>query len=476
MILQPSAYSRTQRLGELYEQYLYKHIDDGEQSGPRWLNEAFIVPKKRGDGWEDSFSPKLDNWARANKVPTLVLNATSLNTGRNWQFTASWMGEPYSYGTGVDATERLEPAYYTEAPPSLRQVRLGHAVAASSCVPVLFTPIVINGLYPDRTVRLVDGGVHDNQGTGALLDHDCDLLIVSDASGQMSSERNPPHSELGVMNRSNAVLQARVRVVEHQELQARERAGFMRQVAYLHLRKQIESQPVSPVDAEKGDVRTDKRGALPPGCTEYGIDTRLQAALAELRTDLDSFTDLEAFALMYSGYAMATRYVQPPMVHSKPFSFQWRFLAVRELMQGQGNGRFSSATVLRQLQVGSRIAFKLWRMNAALDAVRYAVAAAVAIALVAGLYKLKSHAAVSLNVSGIATIAFVCVAVGAVATGWPLLQRFSGTTRRAMQPSSFVSQVLVGFLLLLTSWLFKLHVITFDRLFLRLGRIATRDK
>ena len=31
--------------------------------------------------------------ARA-KVPMLVLNATTLNTGHNWQFTASWMGEP----------------------------------------------------------------------------------------------------------------------------------------------------------------------------------------------------------------------------------------------------------------------------------------------------------------------------------------------------------------------------------------------
>ena len=39
------------------------------------------------------FRPKLANWRRAAKVPMLILNASTLNTGHTWQFTAAFMGE-----------------------------------------------------------------------------------------------------------------------------------------------------------------------------------------------------------------------------------------------------------------------------------------------------------------------------------------------------------------------------------------------
>ena len=40
------------------------------------------------------FRPSTTTGGAAAKVPILVLNATTLNTGNNWQFTACWMGEP----------------------------------------------------------------------------------------------------------------------------------------------------------------------------------------------------------------------------------------------------------------------------------------------------------------------------------------------------------------------------------------------
>jgi len=40
-------------------------------------------------GQTEDFKPKCDNWPRDAKVPDLILNATALNTGHNWQFTAS---------------------------------------------------------------------------------------------------------------------------------------------------------------------------------------------------------------------------------------------------------------------------------------------------------------------------------------------------------------------------------------------------
>jgi hypothetical protein len=46
------------------------------------------LPALTGTG---AFNPAQHNWLRHDKVPVLVLNATTLNTGHGWQFTPTWM-------------------------------------------------------------------------------------------------------------------------------------------------------------------------------------------------------------------------------------------------------------------------------------------------------------------------------------------------------------------------------------------------
>jgi predicted acylesterase/phospholipase RssA len=474
MFFQPSTYSRSQRLGQLYEKHLYALVKDGEERFPRWLNDAFIVPKRDADSWEDSFSPKLDNWRRTAKVPMLALNATTLNTGRNWQFTASWMGEPLSYGSEVDSTERLESVYYSEAPEKLRQYRLGDAVAASSCVPALFTPIVIGGLYPDRTVRLVDGGVHDNQGMRALIDQDCDAIIVSDASGQMASQRNPPHGEFGVILRTNSVLQARVRVAQHQELQVRERASFLRKCAFLHLRERVQSATVRANEAQVASTPEAVADATPEETTEYGINRNMQIALAGLRTDLDSFTDREALALMYSGYAMACEYLgEFASSAMSPPCANWRFLEVREAMNGGDQPGLSSAGLLRHLKVGSRLAFKVWFLHPALMALGIAVVGAAALASLYGLVRVAgAHWYLPVNMSGIARGALVLLAGVIAAAFYPAARRAIKLTDQAMHPSTVVTRWAISIVMAFVGCLLcRVHLWLFDRIFLILGRV-----
>jgi len=176
-------YSRTMRGGELYEEDLFSKVDDGEGDCPRWLNDLFINPKDQINS-DTGFNPKYDNWVRSHKVPILILNATTLNTGHNWQFTASWMGEPPTYiNRDIDDIDRLRRMYYWQAPKGYNKYRLGYAVAASSAVPAIFEPIPLEELYPDKKVLLVDGGVYDNQGVASLLEQDCSVMLVSDASG-----------------------------------------------------------------------------------------------------------------------------------------------------------------------------------------------------------------------------------------------------------------------------------------------------
>ena len=106
-------------------------------------------------------------------MPILVLNATTLNTGHNWQFTASWMGEPPTRSTSEVDASRGCGGSTTRRRRRRPEAALGHAVAASACVPGLFPPIALNELYDGDDVELVDGGVHDNQGIAGLLEQDC---------------------------------------------------------------------------------------------------------------------------------------------------------------------------------------------------------------------------------------------------------------------------------------------------------------
>src|SRR5262249_3312324 len=145
-------------------------------------------------------------------------------------------------------------------------IRLGHAVAASACVPALFDPIELHGLYPKRTVRLVDGGVHDNQGMVGLMEQECAAVVVSDASGQMNSQRVPSAEGLLVPLRSNSILMGRVREQEFRELEALRNVSALSGLLFLHLKKDLDTNYVDwvdcPVPHGAFDEVLKKRGTL----------------------------------------------------------------------------------------------------------------------------------------------------------------------------------------------------------------------
>jgi predicted acylesterase/phospholipase RssA len=159
-------------------------------------------------------------------------------------------------------------------------------VAASSCVPGLFEPLVMKGLYPGKAVRLVDGGVFDNQGVASLLEQDCSVMLVSDASGQMTAVDEPSAGMIGVPLRSFNVSMARVRQAEYHELDARRRSSALRGLMFLHLKKDLDVDPVDwvdcqdPSDASEESRPRDRRGVL----TRFGIRKDVQALLAAIRS------------------------------------------------------------------------------------------------------------------------------------------------------------------------------------------------
>ena len=288
-------YNRTVRVGQLLDRTFYRPLLDGQ---PPTLGRLAISPLEG----PKSFDPRHHNWRRSAKVPLLILNATSLNTGHNWQFTASWMGEPCSFiDPRTDANYRLGRVTLRRGSGRWEDVSLGQAVAASASVPGLLEPVHVDGLYPGKHVRLVDGGVCDNLGIYGLLEEDCTVLLVSDASGQMNSDDHPPVWPWATLRRSNSILMSRVRSTSLSQLDDLRSAGRLRGLMHVHLKQDLHGELVTP----EGTVAPGQ-GAEDCGRTSYGIPRIVQRQLAGIRTDLDVFSPAEAYTLMLSGYRMVT--------------------------------------------------------------------------------------------------------------------------------------------------------------------------
>jgi predicted acylesterase/phospholipase RssA len=451
-------YTRTERLGEMYEEYIFRSAFPAG-SAPRelWLDGEQLAVQPPGE--PDDFSPKLDNWRRSSKVPNLILNATTLNTGHNWQFGITWMGEPpYTVSSEVDATERLRRMYYWEAPERYRKVRLGHAVAASSCVPSLFEPLALPGLYPDRTVQLVDGGVHDNQGTASLLEQECTVLLVSDASGQMLAEHRPSPELLGVPLRANSILQARLREAELVDLQARRRASVLRGLLFLHLKMDLESPSV---DWVRPDAAAQEPKVVPaqPVKTAYGIDREAQESLATLRTDLDSFNDQEAGALMLSGYRMASYYLPEalPAIPPSTGAPDWWFLQMTRQLEGTSLAASDRNWTLRILNAGKCLTFRSIRL---LPALRFAVIALILMLVVSWVWSLQ-HSGNLLQAFGLLVVLILPSVAALALLGWLL---------RWLRVKS-LTQFAIGLVSVPGMLFATVQMLVFDPLYLYLGRM-----
>ena len=286
------SYSRTDRIAEVYERYFYAGVwgDRPRRGGRIAMRDLLIAPA----GHAGDFDPDRHNPARRAPVPILLLESTTLNTGHNWRFEAMYMGEPDRQGelqSDVDKNTILARTAWTALPESSRDFPLGAAVASSAAFPGGFPPMQIHGLYPELVVELTDGGVHDNQGIEGLLDRACTHVVISDGSGQMPDVAKPSSRIPAVLGRVVSIYGDAER--EQRLLRALERGNG----AFVHLETGLEAYTRAP--GTQGVLR-------PRGLTtaDFGVDERVQHALAQVRTDLDAFCEVEAWSLMADGRAL----------------------------------------------------------------------------------------------------------------------------------------------------------------------------
>ncbi len=349
-------YSRSDAIGELYEKYIYKPlIDVGDQRIK--MHDLLITPK----GYQESSFHPCDeahgNANRHNKVPILVLNATSLNSGHNWYFTARSMGEvpPRNLNVrDIDKKDRYRRVRYDEIESRKPYFHLGSAVAASAGVPGLFPPMAVSKLYKDRRVQLVDGGVFENQGISGLLDpdHICTDFVVSDASGQSDATDNPDTSLFKVLGYASSILMGRVR----EEMVNNLEETRTEHVAYFHLTRglfarniEFNEQPV------KDEPALPMRDGIVSSAEEFNVVEHMQRAIAHIRTDLDSFSDVEARCLEADGYQMSESRLQKlpeDYIAKEPQSGEWEFTQYTSRLAND------DPLLLKHLKVARRKFFK----------------------------------------------------------------------------------------------------------------------
>ena len=189
--------------------------------------------------------------------PRLILNTTSLMTGERVGFSRV----PIS---GIDELKTVNK----------NVLPLARVVGASSCVPGLFPPVSISGDL------LVDGGVSDNQGIEGLKEEGCDVMLVSDASGQMEQVHAQSARTVPVVGRVTSILQFQVRNKLLEILQQWATEKEERRFAFIHLFLDLKGRDVPRLPSE-----------FIPGT-------------ARIRTDLDQFSLFEREVLMYHGYTL----------------------------------------------------------------------------------------------------------------------------------------------------------------------------
>ncbi len=342
-------YSRSDRMSEIYDEAFYARFAQPGQSRVG-LADLLITPK----GMAPGFDVRAYNQAAEYKIPILKINATSLNSGARWTFTATDLGEepPEPRIDTIKLKKRISYQGATlKQQTKLSEVGVAGAVAASACVPAIFTPFSIHDLYAaqagekEYVVELVDGGVYDNQGVEALTVEKCDYIICSDASGQLEENRTPDSKSLPVAARSSNISMNRVRTDCFSRLCSTPGGG---KFAFFHLR-----------DAFAGNASYPPLPGPNDECVPM-LDEGHIYALSNIRTDLDAFSDTEALTLMYDGYCLSDYFLQRQSANADlgvpgpggaPRA-PWRFLEMRFVIDKE------KAPLRRQLDYGKYLFFK----------------------------------------------------------------------------------------------------------------------
>jgi hypothetical protein len=159
--------------------------------------------------------------------------------------------------------------------------------------------------------------------------------------------------------------------------QAQLRSGLLKGLMFLHMRKDLDAEALDWRECQDRFEASDearpaaRRGTL----TSYALSKNIQRLLSAIRTDLDSFTEVEACALMTSGYRQTDAEMSklPGVTTATPTAEPWRFLRIQALLSpGKGNDDLTN-----HLHIGRLTGGKVWLLDPVLTTIGAVILAAV---------------------------------------------------------------------------------------------------
>lgn len=345
------------------------------------------------------------------KWPRLLINCTVLNTGHVAVFTNDHpIAGPELWTTklgmfpNIYESIRVQELARTMAPvPMPSDTALATAVATSSCFPGAFAPLSLKApkyavhelgghwyyrARKDYPLRLVDGGVVDNQGTYTLLGAKCRALISSDASAALRIQPNPSTWQIfppgrGVIFRVLDVIYHQVRNMGGRRLADIHSLSLLAKDAALNPEASANLQTRHlwvkgychiDLDSEGSELfeqKFDSAGYAPLPC----LSTFLTYFASRIRTDLDKFSPIEISTLMFHGYSLTEHVLfnrdraDWAPLDAEPFRFHtseadinldWATLSPRHQCYGDSEEFLRQVEISRHLQASdSRIG--VWR-------------------------------------------------------------------------------------------------------------------
>ncbi len=297
------------------------------------------------------------NRIRRARCPELFFNTTSLNTGGTFVFSTHANGEP------VNPTRQQISSMPTLSWRTYRDInsggdlapaafRLSRVVAASAAVPGLLPPILFRRTHQDALVALSDGGVHDNQGFQPLIRQRCDWILASDAAAQLSFEPYPEVANFRVAANSSDMLMERIREMSYDAAfsYADLRAG--NEFVALHLTRGLSAvPPQATFDVDESLAHRRHQAQAATADTGFQVKAACQALLAQVRTDLDCFSEIEVLSLMADGYLQSMETLGAADATTPSGQPPWRFMAIaKELTSFDERGRVAGVLAVARLR------------------------------------------------------------------------------------------------------------------------------
>ena len=194
----------------------------GTAAGAARVIADVLLPGSVSDHVADAYDDHLFGRAKLSELPETprwVINATNLQSGALWRFSAPYM---WDWKVGKNC--------HTD------KVRLSRAVAASSAFPPVLAPATFKFDDTDFTpatggsgehalqrppfttdVQLADGGVYDNLGLETAYKR-CRTLLVSDAGAPFAAEKDVPANWAGLGKRVIDLVDNQVRSLRRRQL------------------------------------------------------------------------------------------------------------------------------------------------------------------------------------------------------------------------------------------------------------------